>query len=119
MSMILGELMVLVLLLLGFANKFQPQTPKQENEKIGEETLGGDDDLPEYPMPLVSTCSAAISAACHRHPEDKDAHLLPVKWGYVTDRSGDGSTEEKGRFCFTSARDVKYPTTVEGIVFKE
>jgi hypothetical protein len=35
----------------------------------------------KYPtgMPLVSSCSAVISAACHRSAEDGDASLLPVQ----------------------------------------
>jgi hypothetical protein len=32
-------------------------------------------------IPLVSTCSIAISAASHRPLQDTDAHLLPVRWG--------------------------------------
>jgi hypothetical protein len=34
-------------------------------------------------LPLNATCSAVISAACHRPVEDEDAHLLPVKWGVI------------------------------------
>lgn len=49
-------------------------------------------------MPLASTCSAAISAACHRPAEDFDAHLLPVQWGVVSDGN---------RCAFTTHRDVK------------
>lgn len=30
-----------------------------------------DKNRPSYPAPLVGTCSAAISAACHAHPEDR------------------------------------------------
>lgn len=65
--------------------------------------------LKKYPgdaaMPLASTCSAAISAACH-HPEaDKEAHILPVKWGVV------GKTEDGIEYCsFTTSRDVVAPT---------
>lgn len=47
-------------------------------------------------MPLAGSCSAAISAACHRPKEDVDAALLPVLWGAV-------STEGPiGHCCFTS-----------------
>ncbi|RAR13599.1 carboxypeptidase s1 [Stemphylium lycopersici] len=35
-------------------------------------------------MPLASSNSAAISAACHRPAEDVDASVLPVKWGAIT-----------------------------------
>ncbi len=45
-----------------------------------------------YPpgMPLASTCSAAISAACHRPPNDVDAAVLPVQWGVVSTKNGIG-----------------------------
>ena len=47
-------------------------------------------------MPLAGSCSAAISAACHRPKEDLDAAVLPVLWGAV-------STEgDIGHCCFTS-----------------
>lgn len=49
-------------------------------------------------MPLVGSCSAAISAACHRPKEDIDAATLPVLWGAV---SGQGE-DEVGHCCFTS-----------------
>jgi hypothetical protein len=39
-------------------------------------------------MPLVGTCSAAISANCHRHEEDLDCSLLPLTWGFVKDVEG-------------------------------
>ncbi|PLN76236.1 hypothetical protein BDW42DRAFT_188808 [Aspergillus taichungensis] len=34
-------------------------------------------------MPVASSCSAAISAACHPPPGDTDASLKPVKWGEI------------------------------------
>ena len=57
----------------------------------------------EHAMPLMSTCSAAISAGCHRLMDDFDAHLLPVRWGVV---SSEGSV---GHCSFTTARDVSSP----------
>lgn len=57
-------------------------------------------------MPLASTCSAAISAACHRPEADKEAHLLPVQWGVV------GTDEQDREYCsFTTSRDVVAPST--------
>lgn len=53
-------------------------------------------------MPLAGSCSAAISAACHRPKEDLDAAVLPVQWGAV---STDGRI---GHCCFTSF-DVSTP----------
>lgn len=51
-----------------------------------------------YPagMPLVGSCSAAISAACHPPKADSDAAVLPLMWGAVP------TTKETGHCCFTS-----------------
>lgn len=66
--------------------------------------------LRKYPsegaMPLASTCSAAISAACHRPEADKEAHLLPVQWGVV------GTDDQNTEYCsFTTSRNVTMPST--------
>lgn len=52
----------------------------------------------KYPagIPVVGSCSAAISAACHPPQNDLSAYLLPVKWGVV------GQGEEVGHCSFTS-----------------
>lgn len=47
-------------------------------------------------MPLAGSCSAAISAACHRPEEDVDAATKPVMWGVVSSKNG------VGHCCFTS-----------------
>lgn len=54
-----------------------------------------------YPpgMPLIGSCSAAISAACQRPSEDKEAHLLPVQWGVIT-----LAGERPARCSFTTLR---------------
>lgn len=49
-------------------------------------------------MPLVGSCSAAISAACHRPREDIDAATLPVLWGAVSGQE-EGAL---GHCCITS-----------------
>lgn len=55
-------------------------------------------------MPLVVSCSAAISANCHRPELDEDAYLLPVRWGVVS-VNGEGH-----KICsFTTMRDVEPP----------
>jgi hypothetical protein len=56
-------------------------------------------------MPQASTCSAAISAVCHRPDEDFDAHLLPVQWGEVLD----DKQSNVGHCSFTTAFDVTMP----------
>ncbi|KAI4660818.1 uncharacterized protein J4E79_005386 [Alternaria viburni] len=58
-----------------------------------------------YPagIPLASSCSAAISAACHAPLEDVNASLLPVQWGAVTHgKAGEDGEEPIGHCCFTS-----------------
>lgn len=47
-------------------------------------------------MPLAGSCSAAISAACHRPEANVDAAVLPVKWGAM------GIEAPIGHCCFTS-----------------
>lgn len=89
-SMATGLLLVLFILFVGFAFHYGPKKKKH----------GGRDFA--LTMPLVSTCSAAISANYHRHKEDKDCSLLPVIWGFVGDKEGDS----KGHYTFTTARDV-------------
>lgn len=59
-------------------------------------------------MPLVGSCSAAISAACHALKNDPNASLRPVMWGAV---KTNGSV---GHCCFSSL-DVSPP--VEGRVY--
>lgn len=58
-----------------------------------------------YPprMPLASSCSAAISAACHPPEGDSSAALLPVMWGAV-----EGGKEGVGHLTFSSF-DVAVP----------
>ena len=50
------------------------------------------------PMPVVGSCSVAISSACHRPKDDEDAAFLPVAWGDVN-HEGAG---EVGHCAFTS-----------------
>ena len=48
-------------------------------------------------MPIAGSCSAAISAACHRRHEEVDAALKPVQWGAVTEEG-----LAYGHCCFSS-----------------
>ncbi|KAF7198361.1 hypothetical protein HII31_00100 [Pseudocercospora fuligena] len=50
------------------------------------------------PIPIASSCSVAIAAACHRPNDDPDAAYLPVQWGEV---EAEGS-DETGHCSFTS-----------------
>ena len=65
-------------------------------------------------MPLVSTCSAAISANCHPPKADKQAHLLPLQWG-VIEASAYANSDDRGkeyafkRCVLTTSRDVRQP----------
>lgn len=58
----------------------------------------------EAGIPLVGSCSAAISAACHRMPGDIDSSWRPVKWGVV-----DGDNEGDIGHCSFSSFDVTEP----------
>ncbi|KAG9564622.1 hypothetical protein KCU71_g9834, partial [Aureobasidium melanogenum] len=50
-------------------------------------------------MPLASSCSLAITAACHTGPGDEDARLLPLKYGVViSEESGSDSEYEHASF---------------------
>ena len=64
-------------------------------------------------VPLVSTSSIAISAACHRPEDDVDAHLLPVRWGVI---SPEGVTPVQ--CSMTTLRDVSVPRVGEIITGK-
>ena len=97
-SLTLGSIMILALVTLGFCNSYRPRPYDKEQETAAQ----------SYTMPLVSTCSAAISAACHRPDEDFDSHLLPVRWGFV-----------RGNYwCFTTSREVSYPEMGPGTELK-
>lgn len=55
-------------------------------------------------IPLVGSCSAAISAACHRPVDDSSASLLPIKWGCVDADSGNNTGH-----CSLSSFEVTPP----------
>ncbi|KUJ12413.1 uncharacterized protein LY89DRAFT_722040 [Mollisia scopiformis] len=59
----------------------------------------------EGTMPLVSTNSLAISAACHALQEDRgnEGHLLPMQWGVVSMKNG------VGHCTFSTAHDNDQP----------
>lgn len=60
----------------------------------------------KYPdkIPLMSTNSATISAACHSPAHDIDAYLLPVQWGVVS-----SGGDMIGECSFTTSKDVRAP----------
>ncbi|CAG8947876.1 unnamed protein product [Penicillium salamii] len=89
LAVLVGGVMIFTMLAFAIFSKYKP-SPTNVNG------------TPSYPAPLVGTCSAAISAACHAHPEDRDPALLPIRWGYVRDDLG----HSKGRFRFSTARDL-------------
>ncbi|CAF9918114.1 MAG: hypothetical protein HETSPECPRED_003674 [Heterodermia speciosa] len=73
-SFVLGSVLVLVLILIGLLGKYRSG------------------------ISLVSICSAAISAACHRPSRDNETHIFQVQWGVVSEdaRSGIGSGRRSG-----------------------
>lgn len=60
-------------------------------------------------MPLAISCSAAISAACHRGPDDANAAVLPVQWGAVQSSGTDFSNGLLVEHCTLSSRNVERP----------
>ncbi|KAJ9645682.1 hypothetical protein H2199_002721 [Coniosporium tulheliwenetii] len=65
-------------------------------------------------MPVASSCSAAIAAACHPSPNEKGGEnpaLLPLQWG-VTEKPGEGDVY--GHIAFSSG-EVEEP--VEGFLY--
>jgi hypothetical protein len=52
-------------------------------------------------MPLASSCSLAITAACHTSHGDEDAALLPLKYGVVIAEEPDGESGCE-HACFSS-----------------
>lgn len=61
-------------------------------------------------MPLAGSCSAVISAACHRLSNDPDVALLPVMWGAVESKDEDTISH-----CCFSSLEVSPP--IEGEVY--
>ena len=53
-------------------------------------------------IPLASSCSAAISAACHRYADEDSPEKLPLQWGVVGSWNGVGH-------CSFSSREVQLP----------
>ena len=87
--LIVGSVMIIALVTLGLCNSYRPRKHDEKHET----------DAQSYTMPFVSTCSAAISAACHRPDEDFESHLLPIRWGFV----------ERDYWCFTTSIALSYP----------
>jgi hypothetical protein len=54
-------------------------------------------------MPWVCSCSAAISANCHRRSADEIVHLEPVQWGVI------GKDDQGNQVCSFASRDVHPP----------
>ena len=53
-------------------------------------------------IPLVGSCSAAISAACHRPSADAMAYVRPVMWGVMGADTDEGRGNEVGHCSFSS-----------------
>ena len=49
-------------------------------------------------IPLVGSCSAALSAACHPPEDEIGVALVPVKWGVVSVDRGIGHCALSGRY---------------------
>jgi hypothetical protein len=81
-SIILGSLMVVVLMLLG-SRRF------------------------DNTVPLASSCSVAIAAACHPPPQDVNASLFHVRWGVPNQDRGQGAIESISLLhCWANKHDI-------------
>jgi hypothetical protein len=56
-------------------------------------------------MPIVRSCSAAISAACHGPGWDVNASMKALSYGSVEGRSADGT--EHVAFCSGETRPLR------------
>jgi hypothetical protein len=65
----------------------------------------------QYPdtIPLVSSCSAAISAACHPPEGDEDAAFFPLKWGVVTVETTGEEQSVPGHCSLSTDRFIQSP----------
>lgn len=52
-------------------------------------------------IPLASTCSVAVRAACHPPEDDREPWRMSLRYGTTSLRDGDGHC------CFAMARDVR------------
>ena len=59
-------------------------------------------------IPFAGHCSAVLSAACQRSPEDEEITSFPIKWGVI----GDGDV----RHCTFSSSKVHLPE--EGVLYR-
>lgn len=57
-------------------------------------------------IPCTGTCSAVVSAACHRPMEDEDASVETVQWGVLPANTAKGWT---GTHCCITSFDVEEP----------
>ncbi|KAL9043601.1 MAG: hypothetical protein Q9214_003218 [Letrouitia sp. 1 TL-2023] len=68
----------------------------------------------ENMMPVMDSCSAVISAACHPPESDVDAAFNPVKWGVINNNES-WDAETKIRHCSFTSFDVSTP--IEGQLY--
>ncbi|KAI4166112.1 MAG: hypothetical protein LQ342_000543 [Letrouitia transgressa] len=65
-------------------------------------------------MPLMDSCSAVISAACHPPKLDVDAAFKPIKWGVINDNES-WDAKPRIRHCSFTSLDVSTP--IEGQLY--
>ncbi|KAH8428487.1 uncharacterized protein LDX57_006186 [Aspergillus melleus] len=70
----------------------------------------------KFLLPPVSTCSAAISAACHQPGGDSDAAWLPVKWAAVVPSDAESQPPVVGHCCLTTLANAEAP--VKGCLYE-
>lgn len=69
-------------------------------------------------IPLVSTCSLAISANCHKPSTDNEAHISPVSWG-IYEEEDNGVTGARCSFTSCNVHQPEIGQPVFGLAVKE
>ncbi|KAK5690752.1 hypothetical protein LTR97_011913 [Elasticomyces elasticus] len=100
--LIVGSLGVVCVIGLGFFRSFGRDTDDINGTEspAGARKSNTEREVSRVYMPMVCSCSAAISAACHPAAGDIDAQWLPLIWGYL---------KANDQWCFSTSRNVSYP----------
>ncbi|KAH7551101.1 hypothetical protein BM1_09975 [Bipolaris maydis] len=69
-----GFVLVVYFVVVGFTFKYEMPINREKAQEAAARL---------FRMPVVSRCSAAISANCHAHAADTDCGFLPVQWRHV------------------------------------
>ncbi|KAM0554024.1 hypothetical protein ACHAPJ_007099 [Fusarium lateritium] len=68
-------------------------------------------------LPLASTCSVVISAACHPDLKIEGCHLLPLQWGRMKSGAWSFTSENPLRYSWDSQVIYKKRQTFDNVTF--